>query len=54
MCQNAEIFLKFLKKIGRLYCAQPHKEVCRFEAAAFATLTADFIGREYNNGDGAK
>ena len=30
-----------------LYCAKPHKEVCRFAAADFAILTADFIGREH-------
>ena len=28
-------------------CAQPHKEICRFAAAAGAILTADFIDREY-------
>jgi len=27
--------------------AQPHKEICRFAAAAGAILTADFIDREY-------
>ncbi len=27
-----------------------HKEVCRFAAAAFAILTAGFIGREYKMG----
>lgn len=30
-----------------LYCAQPHKEICRFAAASSAILTAGFIGREY-------
>ena len=29
-------------------CAQPHKEICRFAAAAGAILTADFICHEYN------
>lgn len=29
-------------------CIQPHKEICRFAAAAGAILTADFICREYN------
>ncbi len=28
-------------------CIQPHKEICRFAAAAGAILAADFIGREY-------
>ena len=28
----------------------PHKEVCRFAAAALAILTADFIVREYKMG----
>ncbi len=28
----------------------PHKEVCRFAAAAFAILTAGFIVREYKMG----
>ncbi len=31
-----------------LYCAQPHKEICRFAAEAGMLLTADFIGREYS------
>ncbi len=30
-------------------CAQLHKEICRFAAAAGAILTADFICREYNH-----
>lgn len=30
-------------------CAQPHKETCRFAAAAGAILTADLIDREYRN-----
>ena len=35
--------------LGIRGCTLPHKETCRFAAAAGATPTADFIGHGYNN-----
>lgn len=32
----------------------PHKEICRFTAATGTILTADIIGREYNDIDSHK